>query len=110
MMGRLLGRGASRLVLNVSDSSFAMTSLDEITRTVELDGKKLESQLPSGEKVELQSKWDKDKIVVSTKVEGGQQIHETWKIDKDRLVLEVSISSSRMGRIKVKRIYDRAES
>jgi len=87
------------------DSEIAMVEQDGRVRTLHPDGKKYKASDGSSETT---TRWDNGQLIVETKAESGPRLTEAFSAAPEghQLNVLVSVDSSRMGSVSVRRVYD----
>ena len=90
----------------------ALTVVDgaERARILYTDGRKVNRDYGEGRLVEVKARWKKGVLEVERKGERGTQ-RERYLLSEDgqRLEVEAKIEMGQMGKIEIKRVYDRIE-
>jgi len=94
----------TELMITQTEKEVAILDKDGQLRALHTDGQKYKDD--SG--AEVQSRWDKDRLIVETKPSRGPKVTETFSLagDKRQLLVSVHFDSQRLGPITVKRVYD----
>ncbi len=94
------------------DPEIFITKDEEIIHERFTDGRKEERDAGDGATAEVKTRWKKRKIVTEIKTGRAGKIIESYELDpeKNQLILTVRIESGRMGKLKVRYVYDAVSS
>lgn len=98
----------TEMSITPTDAEVVIMEKDGRLRRIHADGKKYKAE---GGNTETKARWDAGKLVVETKSAAGGKVDETYEVapDKSKLTVTLRVEGSRMARLTVKRVYDRAE-
>ncbi len=98
--------------LSIEYDAPALTVIDgaERARIVYTDGRKVNRDYGEGRLVEVKARWKKGVLQIDRKGERGSQ-RERYQLSEDgkRLTVEASVQMGEMGKIEIRRVYDRVE-
>lgn len=103
-------RPATALRISVNDSTVTVQPGELDPVTYQTDGKRRDLELPDGQVVKAEAKWNGTKLRIETRIENGPRITEEYELKEDGADLQVTVRvEMRAGEMRntVKRVYTR---